>query len=382
MTSDFLYQQTQGFFAQVAENLEQEAATELAALGARRLNPGHRGVHFCAGPAELYRIVYQSRLCSRVLAPLLHFSCHSTKYLYQTAIALPWEQLLDLDQTFMVNARVSASKIGHSRYAALCLKDAIVDRFQQRVTARPSVNREQPDLVFDLHLHQNKAVISLDLAGESLHRRHYRQQAVEAPIQETLAAAIVDFSGWDGESPLVDPMCGSGTLLAEALIRRARIPAGYLRTRFGFSHLPDFNPQLWQQVKKEADAAITEPPAGLLHGSDVAAAAIKAARHNLSLLPHGKTISLQIKPFQQLAPINNSVIVANPPYGIRLGEQEEAAALVAELGTFLKHHCTGSTACLYFGDRSLIKAIGLRPAAKKNLRNGGLDGILARYQLY
>lgn len=378
----FLYQQNDGYFAQVAENLEPEAAEELAGLGAQRLNPIHRGLYFSAEPAALYRIVLQTRLCTRILAPLLHFKCHSTKYLYNTALTMDWEKLLSLKQRFMINARVSDSKIGHSRYAALCLKDAIADHFQQRFAARPDVDKHQPDVVFDLHIRGNQAVISLDLAGESLHRRGYRRESGGAPIQETLAAAVIDFSGWDGERPLIDPFCGSGTLLAEALMRRAKIPAGFLRQHFGVQRLPDFSPPLWQRIRDEAAAAIETLPAGLLAGSDRDKGAIRAARRNLALLPQGDQVALRVSPFQDLAPIHNAVIVANPPYGIRLGDQSAAAALIGEFGSFLKHHCTGSTACLYFGDRQLLKAIGLKPSRKKNLSNGGLDGVAACYELY
>ncbi|ADH87236.1 THUMP domain-containing class I SAM-dependent RNA methyltransferase [Desulfurivibrio alkaliphilus] len=383
MSNDsFLYQQNGGYFAQVAANLEEEAAAELAALGATRLNPIPRGVYFTAEPPVLYRIVYQTRLCSRVLAPLLHFNCHSTKYLYKTALALPWEKLLGVAQSFMINARVSDSRVGHSRYAALCLKDAIVDRFQQQFGGRPDVDRQQPDLVFDLHIRRNRAVISLDLAGESLHRRGYRRESGEAPIQETLAAALVDFSGWDGTRPLVDPFCGSGTILAEALLRRAAIPPGRLRRRFGPANLPDFSPALWQRVQKEADGKMQSLPAGLLAGSDQSKSAIRMARRNLALLPQGDRVELRVSPFQALPPINNAVIVTNPPYGIRLGDQQEAAALIRELGSFLKHHCTGSTACIYFGDPQLLKAIGLKPSRRKKLNNGGLEGVAACYELY
>lgn len=378
----FAYQQHQGYFAQVAENLESEAVAELAGLGATRLNPVRRGLYFTAEPDALYRIVYQTRLCSRVLAPLIHFDCHSPNYLYKTAQQLPWEQLLGPDESFMINARVSASRISHSQYAALKLKDAIADWFNERHGRRPSVDKQQPDLVFDLYVHDNQAVISLDLAGGSLHRRGYRRETVVAPMPETLAAALVDFSGWDGERRLVDPFCGSGTLLAEALIRQARIPAGWLRQRFGFERLPDFAPELWQAVKTEAAAAIRSLPAGLIAGSDHDPAASRAARRNLALLPQGEQVELRVSPFQQLGPLNEAVIVANPPYGIRLGDRAAAAALVRELGSFLKHQCAGSTACLYFGDRQLIKEIGLKPSAKKLVSSGGLDGVMARYQLY
>ena len=378
----FSYQQHGGYFAQVAENLEPEAAAELAGLGATRLNPVRRGLYFNAEPAALYRIVYQTRLASRVLAPLVNFACHSPNYLYKTAQQLAWEQLLGPDESFMINARVSASRISHSQYAALKLKDAIVDWFNERHGRRPSVDKQQPDLVLDLYIHDNQAVISLDLAGGSLHRRGYRRETVIAPMPETLAAAVIEFSGWDGERRLVDPFCGSGTLLAEALMRRGKIPAAWLRERFGFERLPDFAPAVWQAVREEAEAAIEPVPAGLIGGSDRDPAAIRAARRNLALLPQGDRVDLQVTPFQQLAPLNEAVIVANPPYGIRLGDRAAAAALVRELGSFLKHKCTGSVACLYFGDRQLLKEIGLKPSAKKLVSNGGLDGVLARYQLY
>ena len=380
--NSFLYQQNNGYFAQVAENVEAAAAKELVGLGAQRPNPVHRGVYFNAEPEALYRIVYQTRLCTRVLAPLLHFNCHSTKYLYKTAMTMPWDQLLTLDQSFMINARVSDSRISHSRYAALCLKDAIADWFQQRLGARPNVDKTSPDLVFDLHIRRNQAVISLDLAGESLHRRAYRRESVEAPIQETLAAAIIEFSRWDGEKPLVDPLCGSGTLLAEALMRRTGLPAAYLRDKFGFEHLPDFNPAAWVKVKAAAAAALKPLPAGLLAGSDLEPQAIQAARRNLALLPWGDQVDLRVSPFQELEPLPKAVIVSNPPYGVRLGNQAAAAALVREFGTFLKHKCTGSTACLYFGDRQFLKEIGLKPNEKIYLSNGGLAGVLARYEMY
>ena len=378
----FLYQRNQGYFAQVAENLESEAAEELSTLGATRLNPVHRGLYFSAEAEALYRILLHTRLSSRILAPLLHFDCHSSKYLYKTALDIPWDKLLKLEQSFMINARISDSKIAHSRYAALCLKDAVADYFQQRFKARPSVDKHQPDLVFDLHIRRNQAVISLDLAGESLHRRGYRKESGTAPLQETLAAAIIDFSGWDGSRPLVDPFCGSGTLLAEALCRRAKIPAGILRNHFGLWNLPEFSPKLWERIRSEGQAAMESLPPGLISGSDRDPKAIRMARHNLELLPQGEKITLRTSPFQQLEKIEQAVIVANPPYGIRLGEREQAAALVRELGSFLKHRCTGSTACLYFGDRRLIKEIGLKPKRKKNLNNGGLDGVAACYELY
>ncbi|MGV1097925.1 THUMP domain-containing class I SAM-dependent RNA methyltransferase [Thiovibrio sp. JS02] len=378
----FVYQKNNSYFAQVPENVEELAAAELAALGAEQLNPVFRGLHFVADQATLYRVVYQTRLCTRILAPLIHFDCHSTKYLYKTAMNISWPELFRLDQTFVITANVSDSKITHSQYASLCLKDAIVDQFQQQLGSRPNVDKLNPDLIFNLHIHRNTAVISLDVSGGSLHRRGYRRESVEAPMQESLAAAIVAFSGWDGDRPLLDPLCGSGTLLCEALMRYCQVPAGYLRLEFGFMHLPDFAASVWQGVKAVADGRIRPLPDGLIQGSDAAKAAIKAARSNLRNLPSGERVSLRPARFQELAPISDAVLIANPPYGVRLGAQAEAAALIQELGSFLKHRCAGSTAFIYFGSKELMKNIGLRPAWKKPLSNGGLPGVLAKYEMY
>lgn len=378
----FVYQKNSNYFAQVAENVEPLAVAELTALGATQLNPVFRGVYFSASFEALYRIVYQTRLCTRVLAPLIHFDCHSTKYLYKTAQSIPWTELFDREQTFVVTATVSDSKISHSQYAALCLKDAIVDQFREKFGARPSVDKRDPDLVFNLHIHKNTAVISLDASGAALHRRGYRRETVEAPMQEALAATIIELAQWEGERPLLDPLCGSGTLLCEALMRYCRIPAGFLKESFGFMRLPDYDAGTWARVKAEADAGIRDLPEGLISGSDAAKPAVKAARINLGRLPHGREVAVRASRFQDLAPVNGALIVTNPPYGVRLGAREEAAALVGELGSFLKHKCAGSTACVYFGDREMLKKIGLKPAWKKPLSNGGLDGVLARYEMY
>ncbi len=378
----FVYQKNNSYFAQVPEHVEALAASELAALGAAQINPVFRGLHFVADQATLYAIVYQTRLCTRILAPLIHFDCHSTKYLYKTALNISWADLFGLEQTFVITANVSDSKITHSQYAALCLKDAIVDQFQQRFGSRPSVDKLNPDLVFNLHIHRNTAVISLDVSGGSLHRRGYRAESVEAPMQESLAAAIIAFTEWDGSKRLLDPLCGSGTLLCEALMRQCRIPAGYLRGSFGFARLPDFSEAVWRKVKAAADGGMLPLAEGLISGSDAAKAAVKAARVNLCRLPEGEKVRVRTARFQELEPITDAVLIANPPYGVRLGAQQEAAALVGELGSFLKHRCTGSTAYLYFGSRELMKNIGLRPAWKKPLSNGGLPGVLAKYEMY
>jgi putative N6-adenine-specific DNA methylase len=339
-------------------------------------------VHFGADFPTLCRINYQTRLCTRILAPLITFDCHSTKYLYKTAVQLPWEELLSPDGTMAIAATVAHSAINHSKYAALCLKDALADRYMELYGRRPNVDRGNPDLQLNLHIDRNRAVISLDTSGSSLHRRGYRQESVAAPMQETLAAAIIRLSGWDGTRPLVDPFCGSGTLLCEALMRQARIPAGYFRPRFGFELLPEFDRPAWELERARLDGMIREVAPGLISGSDLDRTAVKASRTNLSLLPGGREVRVSRADFRDLEPMENTVFVANPPYGLRLGDLDASGALLKEFGNFLKFRCQGAEAYLYFGRREMLKQIGLRPAWKKPLNNGGLDGVLAKYLLY
>ncbi len=379
----FAYQKTNRYFAQLADSLEPLGAAELAELGATDTKPVYRGVYFNADRATLYRIVYQTRLATRVLAQLLRFDCHSTKYLYKTARKIDWNALLTPERTFAVDAVTVNSRIRHSQYAALCLKDAIVDHFRESTGRRPSVDTEQPELLFNLHIDRNRATVSIDTSGGSLHRRGYRRESVAAPMQETLAAAIIRLTGWDGERPLLDPMCGSGTLLAEALMQASRIPAGVLRPRFGIEALPDFDPRLWQQTRAAADAAIRPLAPGLIRGSDADPAAVRAATANLAVLPGGaKAVRLARQRFQELPGFADGIIVCNPPYGIRLERGRDLNALLRDLGDFLKKRCTGTTAFLYLGDRELAKAVGLKPSARHPLVNGGLDGVLLQYHLY
>lgn len=378
----FSYQKNNRYFAQVAGGVEKIAAEELEKLGATEIKEEFRGLYFSADQAALYRINLCSRLCTRICAPLIRFDCHSTKYLYQTALKQRWDLLLDETKTFAIAATVSNSKINHSQYAMQVLKDAIADSFVQRTGKRPSVDKRNPDLWLDLHVAGNKATISVNTSGESLHRRGYRDEAVEAPIQETLAATIIRFSEWDGSTPLIDPMCGSGTLVCEALMHYANIPANTRRQRFGFEALPDFDPDIWQKVQKEAAAATRPVPNGLIAGSDIDPQAIKAAKINASYIPDGKKISFTSTPFQKIPAVTDSVIVCNPPYGIRLKNPGEAEALIEEFGNFLKRNCTGSTAYIYLGKKELLKSVGLKPSWKKPLNNGGLEGVLAKYTLY
>ncbi len=378
------YQQRNQYFAQIAGGFEELAEAELQQLGARAIRPDYRGFHFKADPETLYRINYTSRLLIRVLAPLITFDCHSDKYLHLTAKKIDWSEFISTRETFAVNAVTSNTpSLKHSQYAALKVKDAVCDFFREKTGERPSVDVQDPDLGIHLYVRDNRATISIDTSGGSLHKRGYRTARVEAPMAETLAAAIIRLSEWDGERPLIDPMCGSGTLLCEAAMSYCRIPAGYLRHKWGFFFLPDFDSNAWNKVKEKADSAMRPLPAGLLVASDIDPDAARAARRNLNRLPGCKNaFECGAQDFHAIEKLEHSTIVVNPPYGVRLDNREKAELLAKEFGDFLKQRCTGCTAFVYTGDRKLLKKVGLKPEWKKDLNNGGIEGVLGKIDLY
>jgi len=377
------YQRTKRYFALVSDDIKDIAEEELGSLGALEISPVYRGLYFTANRKVLYSINYHSRLINRVLAPLISFNCHSDKYLYDKSLEIHWEDFLDTSKTFAVFASVSNSTINHSKFAALRLKDAVVDYFRELTGGiRPSIDSRNPDVWLNLHIENNKATISIDTSGGSLHRRGYRKNSVEAPMIETLAAAIIKHSGWDGHVPLYDPLCGSGTLLCEAFMHASRIPSAFLREKFGFEALPDFDNSLWEQIKAEGLEKIIQLPPNIIAGSDIDFEATKFATENCSVIDKKNVIKIEQKDVFDIEQIEGKVIVCNPPYGIRMGKNLDLGSFYKNLGDFLKQRCNGSTAYIYFGDRKYIKNVGLKTSWKKQLFNGGLDGRLVKYDLY
>ncbi len=371
-------------FAACGRGLERLLADELTGLGATEVRPAVRGVAFRADHAALARIVLWTRLATRVLAPLASFACHSDRYLYNRLRDLPWEELMTPDETLAVVANVSFSRLRHSQFVAQRVKDAIVDRFRDRTGRRPGVDRRSPDLLLNLHLRRDHAHLALDLGGRSLHRRGYRLQTVEAPLQETVAAAIVRLSGWDGATPLVDPMCGSGTLLAEAWLAGARIAPQLQRLadRAPLLRYPGFPRRAWDEAVAAAREAARPLPPELLRGADSDPEAVAAARENLAALPGGPRIRVERADVRRLQVASGTTIVCNPPYGVRLGEREQVEQLYRDLGDTLKRNCRGATAWILCGDTKLVGHLGLRPRRRIPLWNGGLECRLVELDLY
>lgn len=378
----YVYEKESRYFAQVAESVKDLAVNELKSLGAENIRPVFRGIWFTATQKDFYCITYQARMLSRVLAPLITFECTDKDDLYKAAKKIRWEEFLTPRKTFAVAANVSESAITHSNFAGLRVKDAVADYFRDRTNRRPNVDADNPHIRLNLHIHKDQATLSVDASGGPLHKRGYREATVAAPMQETVAAAIIALSEWDGTRPLYDPMCGSGTLLCEALMHHCRIPAQVFRTRFGFETLPDFDARVWEQVKQEAKDNIRSLPKGVISGSDISEDSVDAARTNLMGLHYGGDVGVGLMDFRAVQGIENSLVVANPPYGIRMGKDQDLRQLYQDLGQFLKTQCKGGTAFIYFGEPKYIKRVPLAPAWKRPLKIGGLDGKLVKYELH
>lgn len=368
------------YFAVVQGSLEKHALAELSEdFGITVAREVPRGLYFSADKKSLYRILYEARLLQRVLKPLLSFDCHSNKYLYNQAKKnINWAELFDLNMSFGIDSNVSGSFIKHSLYAGQILKDAICDSFRERFGERPDFSNKEPDILFNLHIKDNRADISLDIIGDSMHKRGYRKAKVQAPLQETLAAALVRLSGWQGETELWDPMCGSGTILAEALMQYCHIPAGYLRDYSRFEKSYGFDRELWEEVKTKADKRIREIPKGLIKGSDRDFPSTEAARQNLKALPFGERIEIKTGRIEDYKGEYQGTIICNPPYGVRLVNPLKIEELYKALGDFLKQRCKGSTAYVLCRDKDLVPALRLRAHWAKRLKNGNLDAAFAK----
>lgn len=376
------YLKNNTFFAQAPGMMEEICEQELIELGAKNTKVAYRGIYFDADKSTLYKINYTSRLITRVLAPLKSFHCRSAKDIMEIASKIEWDKFFSVDQTFAITSSVNKSSINNSLYASQVLKDGIADYFRDKLGKRPNVDTVNPNVRFNLFIEKDKAILNLDTSGESLHKRGYRLLAGEAPMQETLAAAIIRLSGWNGEKPLLDCMCGSGTIVCEALMHYCRIPAQFLRKNFGFFYLPDFEKELWEKIKSETDKLIRPLPNGIISGSDKSDIAIRVAKENLSRIPNSENVKLSIHPFEHINKFENGVLIINPPYGIRLGKRDEVENLYKDLGDFIKTKCKGTTAFIYTGEPTLRKYIGLKTSKRIPLVNGKLEGVLLQIDSY
>ncbi len=370
-----------GYFATCGRGIEPVLADELRALGAADVEPGRGGVRFAGDKALLYQANLWLRTAVRVLQPILEADVASPDDLYDAVYSLDWSQYLTPEHTLAVDCNVRDSHITHSKYAALRTKDAICDQFVERVGRRPSVDVDEPMVGLNLHVHRDHAVLSLDSSGESLHKRGYRPIQTRAPLNEALAAALVLLTGWRGERPFADPLCGSGTLPIEAAWIALRRPPGLTRKRFGFQGWMDFDIELWTSLRDEARRGVRRALPAPVLASDIRGDAVSFAIDNARAAGIGHLLRVEKKDVRDFRPPAGppGVLLCNPPYGERLGEEKSLFGLYRLLGEVFRERCAGWEAYVFTGNRRLAEAIGSQPAAQVPLFNGKIPCRLLKF---
>ena len=371
------------YFATVARGLEAIATEELASLGAIKPEPGFCGVAFSGDRELLYRVNLWARLPFRILVQLSEFPCCDADDLYAGVQRIDWEQYLTPELTLAVAATGKTRQLNHTHFTALQVKNAIVDQQRDRSHRRSSVDTQQPDVQINVHLHRDRAIVSLDSSGESLHRRGYRPAVGQAPLKESLAAALIYLSGWQPEQAFCDPLCGSGTLPLEAALIAANRAPGLFRDRFGFETWPDFDDALWQRLRQEAEAGQKETLTVPILGCDRDSQVIIQARSNAKNCQLSGPIAFRERELSEVeAPADSGILICNPPYGERLGRDEDLGAFYKLLGDVLKQQFKGWTAFVLSGNKALAQSIGLKSSQRMPVFNGSLPCQLLKYELY
>ncbi|HEY9814853.1 MAG TPA: class I SAM-dependent RNA methyltransferase [Candidatus Obscuribacterales bacterium] len=371
------------YFATVARGLEDLAAQELESLGAQHVSTTFAGVGFEGDRSLLYRVNLWARLPFRILMQLTTFSCANDKALYRGIQSIDWSQYLTPEQTLAVRATGKNPQLNHTHFSALQVKNAIVDQQRQTFGERSSVDLENPDLAVNIHIQGSRCTVSLDSSGGSLHRRGYRPAVGAAPLKETLAAALIQLSDWTPDLPFLDPLCGSGTLPIEAALRGLNIAPGLFRDRFGFEFWHDFDVELWDQLQQEAEEQELSDLPSFIGGSDRDPEVLDQARHNAYSCGLSEQIIFQQREFADLeAPADSGVLMCNPPYGDRLGRDQDLAAFYKLMGDMFKQRFKGWTAFVLTGNLELAKCIGLRPSRRFVVYNGTIECRLLKYEMY
>lgn len=370
------------YFATCARGLEPILAAELRALRAGDIVPGRGGVSFAGDNALLYRANLWLRTAVRVLRPVLNAPVVSPEELYDAVQTIDWREFLTPDHTLAVDSNVRDSRITHSQYAARVVKDAICDQFVSRVGRRPSVDRERPMLGLNLHIAKDHAILSLDSSWDSLHKRGYRPILTKAPLNEALAAALVQRTGWHGESPLVDPLCGSGTLPIEAAWIALRRPPGLTRRHFGFMGWMNYDVRLWTELRDQARSDVGKALSHPIIGLDNRRDAIEHSRTNSRSAGVGNLLRFEVRDIREFTPPPGppGVLLCNPPYGERIGEETELRGLYRMLGEAFRR-CPGWSVWVFNGNPRLERMIDLPHLEEVPFYNGKIACRLIHYDI-
>lgn len=360
--------------------LEPVLAKELTQLGANEVQIGRRMVSFMGDKEMMYRANFQLHTAIRILKPIKHFKALSADDVYREVQKIDWSEYIGLDKTFSVDSVVFSEEFRHSKFVAYKVKDAIVDQFREKTGKRPNISVANPDIRLNIHIAEDKCTLSLDSSGESLHRRGYRQESVEAPLNEVLAAGMILMTGWQGETDFIDPMCGSGTLLVEAALIAHNMAPGLFRKEYAFEKWPDFDSDLFDRIYNDdsSEREFTHH----IYGYDVDIKAVNTARLNVRAAGLLNDITVEEADFKNFTqPKEKSIIVTNPPCGERISTPD-LLGTYKMIGERLKHQFLNNDAWILSYREECFDQIGLKPSIKIPVYNGSLECEFRKYQIF
>lgn len=360
--------------------LEPTLAKELTQLGANNVQIGRRMVSFTGDKEMMYRANFQLHTAIRILKPIAHFKARSADDVYNEVKKVDWNKYLGLDKTFAVDSVVFSEEFRHSKFVSYKVKDAIVDQFREQTGKRPNISVANPDVRLNMHVADDDCTLSLDSSGESLHRRGYRQENVEAPINEVLAAGLILMTGWQGDCDFIDPMCGSGTLLVEAALIARNMAPGLFRKEYAFEKWPDYDAELFDRIYN--DESQEREFNHHIYGYDIDIKAVNTARLNVKAAGLTKDITIEEADFKDFTqPKEKSIIVTNPPYGERISTPN-LLLTYKMIGERLKHQFLNNDAWVLSFREECFDQIGLKPSIKIPVYNGSLECEFRKYQIF
>lgn len=361
--------------------LEEVLATELRKLGAKDVEPFKRGVSFTGDLGFMYKANFSLRTALRILVPIYKFEAYNEHQLYDGIKKFDWSQFMGVDDTIAIEAVANSDNFTHSLYIEQKTKDAICDQFREKTGKRPSVDLKAPTLRIYIHIFRDEVSVSLDSSGDILYKRGYREDIVDAPIKEVLAAGIVLISDWQPHLPLIDGMCGSGTLAIEAALYANNIPAGIFRKDFGFMRWKNYDEKLFETITESAIARIKENDVHIL-ANDISDKSLNITKHNVQVAKVDDVISFSRKSFFDIKvdkPMGT--VLLNPPYDERM-KKEDIVTFYKQIGDKLKKDFAGWTCWIITSNLDAAKFIGLRPTRKITLFNGSLECRLFKFEMY
>lgn len=360
--------------------LEPVLAQELIQLGANNVETGRRMVSFTGDKEMMYRANFQLHTAIRILKPIHTFKARSAEEVYDEIQKIEWSNYLDNKKTFSVDSVVYSEEFRNSRFVTYKVKDAIVDWFREKTGTRPNISVSNPDIRLNIHIAEDDATLSLDSSGESLHRRGYRQESVEAPLNEVLAAGMILMTGWKGDTDFIDPMCGSGTIAIEAALIARNISPGVFRKEFAFEKWADFDQELFDTIYN--DDSKEKEFTHHIYGYDIDMKAVNTARINVKAAGLSKEVTIEQADFKDFqTPTEKSIMVTNPPYGERISTPN-LLATYKMIGERLKHTFAGNDAWILSYREECFEQIGLKPSIKIPVFNGSLECEFRKYALF